>query len=192
MTITEIEKPRYSIKTPTHLSARIQWLRDYYFQGVGRPWNNETTAWTTGTPWDFQYSELTFYIVPETYSFLQTFRSSFKQVARPVSLPADFWKGSLPERRAWFNKEVMVRYLPKEILPGDLLAGARFNIMTSACLPDGKRNQGTRPAGVWSQGRPGSDILVPQPWIRQRGRYFGSHHPRLWPYYSGRLESHSF
>jgi len=136
MTTTEIEKPRYTIKAPTHLSARIQWLRDYYFQGVGRSWNNETTAWTTGTPWDFQYSELTFYIVPETYSFLQTFRSSFKQVARPVSLPGDFWKGSLPERRAWFNKEVMVRYLPKEILPGDLLAGARFNIMTSACLTE--------------------------------------------------------
>ena len=28
----------------------------------------------------------------------------------------------------------MVKYLPKEILPGDLLAGARFNIQTSACL----------------------------------------------------------
>jgi formate C-acetyltransferase len=136
MTTVEIEKPRYSIKTPTHLSARIQWLRDYYFQGVRRAWNNEYTVWTTGTPWDFQYSELTFYIVPETYSFLQTFRSSYKQVARPVSLPADFWKGSLPERRAWFNHAVMVHYLPKEILPGDLLAGARFNIMTSACLTE--------------------------------------------------------
>jgi formate C-acetyltransferase len=136
MTTVEIEKPRYVIKAPTHLSSRIQWLRDYYFQGVGRAWNNEYTAWTTGTPWDFQYNELTFYIVPETYSFLQTFRSSFKQMARTVSRPADFWKGSLPERRAWFNHAVMVRYLPKEILPGDLLAGARFNIMTSACLTE--------------------------------------------------------
>jgi len=83
---------------------------------VGRAWNNEYTSWTTGTPWDFQYNELTFYIVPETYAFLQTFRSSFKQVAHPVTLHPDFWKWSLPERRAWFNKEVMVRYLPKEIL----------------------------------------------------------------------------
>ncbi len=132
--IATVEKPRYSIKTPTNLSARIQWLRDYYFQGVERGWNNEYTAWTTGTDWDFQYSELTFYIVPETYAFLQTFRSSFKQVARPVVLHPDFWKWSLPERRAWFNREVMVHYLPKEILPGDLLAGARFNIQTSACL----------------------------------------------------------
>jgi pyruvate-formate lyase len=133
-TSTVLEKPHYSIKMPTNLSPRIQWLRDYYFQGVSRSWNNEYTSWTTGTPWDFQYNELTFYIVPETYSFLQTFRSSYSQVARQVDLHPDFWKWSLPERRAWFNREVMVRYLPKEILPGDLIAGARFNIQTSTCL----------------------------------------------------------
>jgi trans-4-hydroxy-L-proline dehydratase len=158
MTTVEIEKPLYSIKMPTHLSPRIQWLRDYYFQGVGRAWNNEYTAWTTGTPWDFQYNELSFYIVPETYSFLQTFRSSFKQVARPVSLQADFWKGSLPERRAWFNHAVMVHSLPKEVLPGDLLVGARFNIMTSACLTEKETKErdrlvygpkGARAAMLW-------------------------------------------
>ena len=129
-----LEKPRYAIKSPKNLSPRIEWLRGYYFQGVERAWNNEYTSWTTGTPWDFQYDELTFYIVPETYSFLQTFRSAFQQVARPVALDPNFWTWSLPERRAWFNREVMVRCLPKEILPGDLLAGARFNIQTSACL----------------------------------------------------------
>jgi hypothetical protein len=35
-----------------------------------------------------------------------------------VDLHPDFWKWTLPERRAWFNREVMVRYLPKEVLPG--------------------------------------------------------------------------
>jgi formate C-acetyltransferase len=130
------DQPRYAIKTPTNLSSRIQWLREYYFQGVRRVWNNEYTSWTTGTPWDFQYNELTFYIVPETYSFLQTFRSSFKQVAHPVKLERDFWTWSLPERRSWFNREVMLHYLPQEVLPGDLLAGGRFNIMTSACLTE--------------------------------------------------------
>ena len=134
MTNTLVDGPRFAIKTPRNLSPRVRWLRDYYFQGVGRAWNNEYTSWTTGTPWDFQYNELSFYIVPETYAFLQTFRSSFKQTARPVKLYPDFWKWSLPERRAWFNREVMLHYLPVEILPGDLLAGARFNIMTSACL----------------------------------------------------------
>ncbi len=134
MTTITRTQPHFSIKVPTNLSSRIQWLRDYYFEGVHRAWNNEYTSWTTGTPWDFQYNELTFYIVPETYSFLQTFRSSFKQVAHTVNLHPDFWKWSLPERRAWFNREVMAHYLPKEILPGDLLAGGRFNIQTSTCL----------------------------------------------------------
>ncbi len=133
-TATCTEKPRYAIKEPKNLSPRVQWLRDYYFQGVGRAWNNEFTAWTTGTPWDFQYEELTFYIVPETYAFLQTFRSSFKQTARKVALHPDFWQWSLPERKAWFNREVMVRYVPQEVLPGDLIAGARFNVQTSTCL----------------------------------------------------------
>ncbi len=158
MTNCTIEKPRYEIKTPQNLSSRIQWLRDYYFRGVERAWNNEYTSWTTGTPWDFQYNEFYFYIVPETYSFLQTFRAAFKQTARRVPLHPDFWKWSLPERRAWFNKEVMVRYLPKEILPGDLLAGARFNIQTSCCLTEKETKErdklvygakGARAAMLW-------------------------------------------
>jgi trans-4-hydroxy-L-proline dehydratase len=127
---------KYRIKEPKGLSPRITWLRDYFFKGVSRAWNNEYTAWTTGEPWDLQYNELTYYIVPETYPFLQTFRASLSQVARKVKLPNDFWKMSLPERRAWFNREVVVNYLPQEILPGDLLAGSRFNIHTSMCLTE--------------------------------------------------------
>ena len=136
-----LQKPRYAIKQTKNLSPRIQWLRDYYFQGVKRKWNNEFTSWTTGKPWDFQYNELTFYIVPETYFYLQTFRASFKQTARKVELNPDFWKWSIPERRAWFVKEVMTRYLPKELLPGDLVAGGRFNIMTSCCLDEGEAKE---------------------------------------------------
>ncbi len=158
MTITTLEKPRYAIKAPVNLSPRIQWLRDYYFQGVQRAWNNEFTAWSTGTPWDFQYEELTFYIVPETYAFLQTFRSSFAQTAQPVALHPDFWRWSIPERRAWFVKEVMVNYLPQELLPGDLLAGGRFNIQTSTCLNEREAREygklvygkgGAREAMLW-------------------------------------------
>lgn len=131
---TAADKTSYGIKEPKNLSPRIQWLRDYYFQGVRRPWNNEFISWTTGVPWDFQYEELPFYIVPETYPFFQTFRSSFKQTAQKVDLLADFWNWSLPERKSWFIREVMVNYLPQEVLPGDLIAGTRFNIMTSTCL----------------------------------------------------------
>jgi formate C-acetyltransferase len=121
------------IKEPKNLSARITWLRDYYFQGAGRAWNNEFTAWTTDTPWDVQFDEMTFYIVPETYPFLQPFRISMQQNAKPVKLHPDFWSWSLPERKAWFVKEVMVKYVPQEILPGDLIAGGRFNLQTSMC-----------------------------------------------------------
>ena len=136
MVAVQTVQKKVNIKQPRNLSPRIQGLRDFYFQGVDRPWNNEYTAWTTGTPWDFQYEEVSFHIVPETFGFLQTFRSSFKQSARKVELHPDFWKWSIAERKAWFLKEVMVRYLPKELLPGDLLAGGRFNVMTSTCLTE--------------------------------------------------------
>jgi len=132
-TLTRTQR-QYTIKTPENLSPRIQWLRDYYFAGTQRNWNNEATSWTTGTPWDFQYEEFSFYIVPETYTFFPTFRGAFKQIARPVDLHPDFWKWSIAERKAWFFKQVMVNHLPQEILPGDLIAGARFNIQTSTCL----------------------------------------------------------
>ena len=150
--------PAFTVKTPKNLSPRIQWLRDYFFQGVKRKWNNEYTSWTTDTPWDFQYNELTFYIVPETYFYLQTFRSSFKQTAHPVALHPEFWQWSIPERRAWFVKEVMVKSLPREILPGDLLAGGRFNILTSCCLDERQAQEyerlltgkdGARTAMLW-------------------------------------------
>jgi formate C-acetyltransferase len=132
---------KYPLKQPGGLSLRIQWLRDYYFQGNSRKWNNEHTSWTTGTPWDVQYNELTFYIVPETYTLMQTLYSSYRLAARTVDLNPEFWEWSIAERRAWFVKEVMVHYLPKEILPGDLIAGARFNIQTSMCLSKNESTQ---------------------------------------------------
>ena len=157
LTVEQKTQP-YSIKQPRNLSPRIQWLRDYYFQGVQRNWNNEYTAWTNGARWDFQYEEASFHIVPETYAFLKTFRSSYKQTGQKVNLPPEFWGWRLPERRAWFTREVMVNYLPQEILPGDLLAGARFNIMTSTCLDEVQTRQyllriegkhGARAAMLW-------------------------------------------
>lgn len=128
-----LDDPGKKIKKPKNLSPRIRWLRDYYFQGTSRAWNNEFTAWTTGMPWDVQFDEMTFYIVPETYAFLQTFRSSMQQAAHTVKLDPVFWTWSLPERKAWLIREVMVNHVPCEVLPGDLIAGGRFNIQTSMC-----------------------------------------------------------
>lgn len=138
------EDRKQSIKEPKNLTPRIQWLRDYFFKGVDRKWNNEFSCFTTGTPWDMQYDEITYYIVPETYTFLQTFNSSIHQNAGTIPLPNDFWNLSLPERRAWFIREAMVNHVPQEILPGDLLAGARFNLMASRCFTENEakaRNQ---------------------------------------------------
>ena len=134
MTDIALEPPQYQIKQTKNLSPRIQWLRDYYFEGVHRNWNNEYTSWSTGTPWDFQYEELSFYIVPETYAFFSTFRASYNQTSTNIDLHPDFWSWSIAERKAWFLKQVMVHQLPQEILPGDLIAGARFNVMISTCL----------------------------------------------------------
>lgn len=124
------------LKEPKNLTPRVQWLRDYYFKGLERKWNNEYTCFTTGDSWDLQYDEITYHIVPETYPFLQTFTSSIHQSAHTIPLKGDFWSMSLPERRAWFIREAVVNHLPQEMLPGDLLAGARFNIMASRCLTE--------------------------------------------------------
>lgn len=122
-----------ALKEPANLSQRIGWLRDYYFKGVKRKWNNEFIPFTTGTDWDEIFDELTFYVVPETYSFFKPFVASTKQGAHRVQLPDGFFSWSIAERRAWFIREVMVNHVPQEVLPGDLIAGGRFNLMASRC-----------------------------------------------------------
>ncbi|MGA9048836.1 MAG: pyruvate formate lyase family protein [Dehalococcoidia bacterium] len=158
MTTQSCNTPRYSIKEPKNLSPRIKWLRDYYFQGNKRPWNNEFVGFTTGTPWDIQYQEGNYYIVPETYVFFPTFTGAFQQASHKVELPEGFWEWSLAERQAWFVKEVMVYYLPHEVLPGDLIAGGRFNIQTSKCFTEKEAKKyamevygkkGARAAELW-------------------------------------------
>jgi formate C-acetyltransferase len=139
MSIAASPKFDHPIKEPRELSARIQWLREYYFKGADRAWNNEFLAWSTGTAWDVQFNEMNFYIVPETYALLQTLRGSYRQAARTIDLHEDFWAWNQVERRAWFVREVMVKYMPKEILPGDLIAGGRFNIQSSLCLDENEQ-----------------------------------------------------
>jgi len=134
-------KQHLPIKTPKGLSSRITWLRDYYFEGCKRKWNNEFTAWSTGTPWDLLYQEMTYYIVPEVYMLLDTLGGGYHQGARNVALPDQFWDLPLVERKAWFLKEVMVNYVPQEMLPGDLIAGARFNVITSTCFTPKERRE---------------------------------------------------
>ena len=139
MTTALAQTDNYRIKEPKGLSERIAWLRDYYFEGCRRNWNNAYTAWSTGTPWDLLYQEMTYYIVPEVYMLLDALGGGYHQGARNIPLREDFWSLSLVERKAWFLKEVMVNHLPREILPGDLIAGGRFNVLTSTCFTKEER-----------------------------------------------------
>src|SRR5210317_116171 len=114
MSVSLAEKTEYPIKEPQQLSPRISWLRNYYFQGCKRNWNNEYTAWSTGTPWDLLYQEMTYYIVPEVYMLMDALGGGYHQAARNIYLRDDFWSLSLVERKAWFLKEVMVNHVPQE------------------------------------------------------------------------------
>ncbi len=133
-----------AVKQPGRLSPRVKWLRDYYFQGTARKWNNEYNAYTTGTPWDTQYDEITYYIVPENYAFLSTFVQSFKMIAEVVEPDPGFWDKTLPERKADFTKKCVCEALPAEIIPGDLLCGARFNMQYSMCLTEAQQAERDR------------------------------------------------
>ena len=132
-----MSKYKDAVKEPKNLSPRVKWLRDYFFEGTDRKWNNEHNVFTNGEEWDRCYDELTYYIVPETKSFFQPFTTGFVATGKvlPVEKVAkDFYKLSIVERKALYEKEVIVNQMPKEILPGDLLCGARFNSMYSMCL----------------------------------------------------------
>lgn len=122
------------IKQPKNLTPRIEWLRNYFFEGVKRPWNNEYRIFTTGEEHDEMYNEITYYIVPETYTFFSTFQNCLPQMAKKILVPKDFFNETIAQRRAWFVKEAMTKHVPLDILPGDLLCGANFNLMTSQCL----------------------------------------------------------
>lgn len=122
------------LKAPHSLSLRMTRLRDWYHEGTKRSWRNENSAWTTGTPWDVVFEEMTYHIVPEMFVFLEPYRAGYYMAATTIELCPKFWKMSLPKRRAWFVKEVMVRHIDQTLLPGSLLAGSRFNIMASRCF----------------------------------------------------------
>ena len=153
----------FEIKQPHGLSPRIQRLRDWYFSGLERDWNNQFTCWSTGTPWDQVYDETRYHIVPETYAFFQSFVRSTVQAARDVPLPRDFWRRSVPERRAWFIRQVMLEHLPAELLPGDLIAGGRFNLQASGCLD--KREQKRRDKAIFGKGGAREQVM----WFHEHG-----------------------
>lgn len=122
------------IKRPKNLSPRVKWLRDYYFQGFEREWNNEYLSFGTGAPWDVYTDETFVYTMHDIMRTIETVDNATKLASRQIPVPDDFFDWRLVERKSWFTKEVMVNHVPKEILPGDLIAGGRFNLRISRCL----------------------------------------------------------
>lgn len=140
MSKTEGKPPVFKIAEPHDLSPRQKWLREYYFKGVEREWANEFTPFTTGTDWDIIWHEGDFYISPEVFKYMGTngigpFAFSLRTMAQTIDLPESFWDLSLPERRMIFFEEVMLNYIPQEIISeNDLIAGGRFNTQLSKCF----------------------------------------------------------
>lgn len=117
-----------------NLSPRVKRLRDQYWSFYVRDYTNEVRAYTTGTPWDAVFSAWNWTNVPEMEPFLPGYRSYLRSAATPVNLPDGFWQEPLVVRRALFFREVVGRYLPVEILEGELVAGSHFNTALSRCL----------------------------------------------------------
>ncbi|HSW58840.1 MAG TPA: pyruvate formate lyase family protein, partial [Dehalococcoidales bacterium] len=130
-----------NVKEPFNFSPRIRWLYDYYFKGTERNWNNEFLAFSTGAKDDWLFEEMNFYIVPEVYAFFNTFNKVFNQNAVTLDLPGDFFRRGLAERKACFTRQAMTAGVPVEILPGDLIAGGRFNIVCSKCWTPGEKKK---------------------------------------------------
>jgi len=140
--MSDSESKKYKIAEPHDLSPRSKWMRDYYFKGVKREWNNQYMPFTTGTDWDIIWNETDYYVAPEVHFYIGNkgkgvFESSLRSMAVPVNLPVDFWKLSLQERRITFFEEVMLNYVPQEIISeNDLIAGGRFNAQLSKCFSE--------------------------------------------------------
>lgn len=134
-------KQRDAVKQPKILSPRVKRLRDYYFEGADRAWNNEANTFSNGRDWDQCYDELSYYIVPETKATFQTTAAGYLAASKIIPVEDSFFDLSLVERRALYEKDIIVNQMPKEILPGDLLCGARFNAAFSLCLTEKESEQ---------------------------------------------------
>jgi trans-4-hydroxy-L-proline dehydratase len=114
------------------LSPRVKRLRDEYFNFYGRPYfQNEVMPFTTGTEWDDVFPYHHFAVVPDVYPFMPCFADSLLACAQKVEVPEGFFDMSLEKRRATFLKIVVEKYLPVQILDGELIVGGQFNTALS-------------------------------------------------------------
>ena len=114
------------------LTQRVKRLRDEYVDIEGRDhFRNEMIPFTTGTDWDAMWSPSQWGVVPELIPFNKAFLETLPMLARKVELPPDFWQKKHVTRVASFFREVIARYLPVQILEGELIVGGQFNVALS-------------------------------------------------------------
>jgi hypothetical protein len=113
------------------LSGRVGKLRDEYVNIYERQFHNEITPFTTGTDWDTLWSPCLWGVVPDLLAFHKSFLETLPLAATRVQLPPDFWEKPHMVRVAMFFREVVSRYLPVEILDGELIVGGQFNVALS-------------------------------------------------------------
>ncbi len=133
------KNPKFPIAHAHDLLSRSKWLRNYYFTGHKRKWNNLFMFFTTGVEWDVILHEGDFYVAPDLLDMLGFKKKgvyySAESMAIPVKVPDNLWELSLPERRTIFFETVILNYVPQEIISeNDLIAGGRFSTMLSRCL----------------------------------------------------------
>ncbi len=139
ISVTKGNEPKFLVAQAHDLLPRSKWLRDYYFSGYERSWNNQFMFFTTGVDWDVILYEAEFYVGPDILDMIGNKGKgayySAESMAIPVKLPEDFWDLSLPERRSLFFETVILDYVPQEIISeNDLLAGGRFSTLLSKCF----------------------------------------------------------
>ena len=116
------------------LSKRVAKLRDEYVDIHEREFHNEIMPFTTGTPWDTVWSPVLWGVVPDLLAFHKAFLETLPMAAKKVELPPDFWEQPHVVRVALFFREVISKYLPVEILDGELIVGGQYNTAMSRAM----------------------------------------------------------
>lgn len=128
--------------TGKELSSRVLRLREEYFSFYERDYyTNEVRPYTTGEPWDVVYSPHNWGVAPEVITFFDSYSDSLLVMAKKVDLQEDFFNQPIVLRRATFFKEMIEKYLPVQILKGELIVGSHFNTAPSRCFTKSESKQ---------------------------------------------------
>jgi formate C-acetyltransferase len=150
MTIDDHSVPDIEIWSASEkLPDRVKNLRKHFYSFYERTETNEPYAFTTGTSWDEVYSRHDWANEPAIYPFMASIDQTLLAMSVNVDLPEGYWTYSLAKRRAIFFHEVMTRYMPVEILDGELIVGFNFNTALSRSLNKSETKKRNKEMSAW-------------------------------------------